>query len=639
MPLIAILFFYLFAVNSFSAKAQEGYKAGFSRVSIEPHHYPFSLALAGYGAPRDGRFSLEWIKSGVAEGSVAFTSMGNALLKLSNQTLFTAVASGKPLIWKQAGGGHDLKLIAGAGKLLYAVNAGGDVLVTSFPGKISWKKIGEAREAVAITVLNNALYVANNDGDILSAAIPASRLDWQQVAFLEGVTSLAAYKDCLYALLAKNDLLKFNPSSDTGWLKIARYNEMGYDVKLNHIAVAGDRLFGCDQEKNVYIAQHQTDGHLSVSAMAVSSGKQTVVMAGVDVCGFDYDVISTIKQEIAIKYHLPASAILINASHTHYSPLAQRYYTWSPHGQIPDSGYLFGTIKPAIIQAIGEALKSQVASTLSFGRGKTAIGRNRSLSEAPPYDDDVDVVMAVRKDNRQKIVLFLTGCHPVFNNIATGNTTISANYPAVSRQTLEHKGINHTLFLQGCAGDINPRDADHVKTGEALAANVLDVLAVPMQSITGGITYHMDSILFPVTPMPHAQIVALKDASAPHVGDVDAEKNVRWANLMLKQEREGTMPNNMPVYVQTINIGNWKLVGVSREVVTDYSIGIKKLWPGKLVSVAGYCNDIASYLPTSRHIKAGTYEGYNSFLWYAQPGVFPENVYETILNKIRVNNY
>lgn len=95
----------------------------------------------------------------------------------------------------------------------------------------------------------------------------------------------------------------------------------------------------------------------------------------------------------------------------------------------------------------------------------------------------------------------------------------------------------------------------------------------------------------------------------------------------------------MPVYMQTFNIGNWKLVGISRETVTDYSIGIKKLWPGKLVSVAGYCNDVSSYLPTSKHINAGVYEGKDSFFWYGQPAVFPLNLYETIIDRIKSKNY
>ncbi|MNL05406.1 hypothetical protein D3C87_1259990 [compost metagenome] len=48
------------------AQAQQTYLSGTAKASIEPETYPFSVALAGYGYPRGGRFSLEWVKK---EGS------------------------------------------------------------------------------------------------------------------------------------------------------------------------------------------------------------------------------------------------------------------------------------------------------------------------------------------------------------------------------------------------------------------------------------------------------------------------------------------------------------------------------------------------------------------------------------------
>ena len=104
---------------------------------------------------------------------------------------------------------------------------------------------------------------------------------------------------------------------------------------------------------------------------------------------------------------------------------------------------------------------------------------------------------------------------------------------------------------------------------------------------------------------------------------------------MLKYYNEGTMPTFMPVYVNTINIGNWKLVGFSRETTTGYSFGVKNLWPDKLISVAGYTNDVSSYLPTHMHLEKGGYEGLRSFFYYGMPNVFPMTVDETILNTIK----
>ncbi|MGH2624259.1 MAG: hypothetical protein ACRDE7_11380, partial [Sphingobacterium sp.] len=357
-------------------------------------------------------------------------------------------------------------------------------------------------------------------------------------------------------------------------------------------------------------------------------------------CGFDGKFIAEVKQTIEKKYHIPSAAILVNASHTHFAPVSQNWTTWGPHCQKPDSSYLYGTVKPAILAAINTAIKSEKDAQIYFGRGMTDIGANRSLKQGPiPYDKDVDVLKIVYQNESPSDVLFMHGCHPVFLNQGVQGVTISANYPAVSRDLLEKDPlINNSMFIQGCAGDINPVDPDHHHTGSKLASVVQNVLLEQMTPVTGDINYALDTINFDVSPWSKEKLTVFKSQNSGKTGDVGAEKNVRWADLMLQYEKTDGIPKQMPVYVQTVNIGNWKLVGLSREVVTEYSIGIKKLWPDQLVSVAGYTNDVSSYLPTRRHIQAGVYEGNDSFFWYGQPNIFPEDVYETIINSIKVKN-
>ncbi|MBK5196623.1 MAG: hypothetical protein JJE08_11480, partial [Proteiniphilum sp.] len=83
---------------------------------------------------------------------------------------------------------------------------------------------------------------------------------------------------------------------------------------------------------------------------------------------------------------------------------------------------------------------------------------------------------------------------------------------------------------------------------------------------------------------------------------------------------------------------NWKLVGFSRETTTPYGLRVKALWPDKMVSVAGYTNDVSSYLPTCLHIEKKNYEGMDSFYWYGMPDTFPMDVEEKIISEIKENN-
>ena len=452
--------------------AQQGYLSGTAKASIEPKSYPFSVALAGYGYPRGGRFSMDWIKTDHPSPS-AFT---------------------QPQKWKNL-----------------AVNA------------------------VTFTILDQVMYAADKNGTINYTALKGKAVNWQKLTELEGIISLTSYKDRLFALTSNDELMRFELRNSNGdWIKIAKFNGLSYDIHLKAIGIKDGKLYGLDKNDVVFEARHKTDGNLSVRAVAISAEKQTVVIVGADVCGFNHDFITSVKEEIFKKHRIPPSAILINASHTHFAPSTQDWTTWGSH-QSPDSVYLNTLVKPALIAVIESAIKNRKPSILSFGRGKTSIGKNRSL-EGPdiPYDNDLDVLQLEREKDHHKAVVFLTGCHPVFKNDGIEGFTISPNYPGVTKSLLEKEaGLTEAIFIQGCGGDINPVTSDHKKTGNDLAEDIKGILNRPMERLSGQISFQLDSLNFPVNPWSTERILAFRKTSDNGKGDVNAEKDVRWADLML----------------------------------------------------------------------------------------------------------
>jgi hypothetical protein len=51
--------------------------------------------------------------------------------------------------------------------------------------------------------------------------------------------------------------------------------------------------------------------------------------------------------------------------------------------------------------------------------------------------------------------------------------------------------------------------------------------------------------------------------------------------------------------------------------------------------VAGYCNDVACYIPSLRVLREGGYEPVDSMIYYAQPGPLAENVEDRVFDAIR----
>jgi hypothetical protein len=630
---------------SFKSFGQQEYLAGVGRESLMPGQESFSLALAGYGAPREGRFTLDWEKKASLEPGAVLAGIDGVLYALHPKGgLQQAPMTRFPLQWAPAGKARAGKSLTGEKGALWLLDASGKVYRCQGAGQ-SWRKVGQAPQAKEIVVAGNSLYGLGIDGVFRKASLEKKKWQWQTVARLKGAVSFVVHRQTLYAATGTDTLWRFNlHHAAGGWVKAGYDNQQIRQVRIQKLLTVHDKLYAVDEQGGLFEAT-KNEGReadaLYATALALRQHQQTTLLLCVDLCGFDDSMVKEVKQELSRQRGLPAAAILVNASHTHFAPVTQLWATWGPHNQVPDSLYLNGVVKPALLRAAEKALDQMRPANLYFGRGHTTIGRNRSNNgQDTPYDDAVDVLKVETRDGKNNYVLVLAGCHPVFGTAGRQNYTLSSNYPGYMRQRLEENQPNTTaLFMQGCAGDINPRDNQPEVTGHKLAADAGQVLGQEMTPLQGSLSFYLDTLQAPAAPWDRDKIARFRQENLKEPGNVDMEKNVRWADIMLKKHDSGTMPRHLPVYIQTINIGNWKLVGLSREVVTEYSTGIKAIWPDKLVSVAGYCNDVASYLPVERHIRTGVYEGYNSFLWYGQPSAFPDNIFDLVIERVRDKNY
>jgi hypothetical protein len=618
--------------------SQSSYQVGTSQVSIEPDRSLVSLALGGYAAPREGRFTLQWKEWDQVSKVTAMSGRAGKLYIVSDNNLLWKDVADKTSSWRNAGNAKNIKSIAGLNNILYAVTGNGELLETKVEGGINWKKTGSAdRSVTAMAALGNKLFAANENGSIWYADMSKRSLEWSRVETINGIVSLTANNGRLYALTNEDVLYRCDPGSNRfEWLKIAYKNNITITEDIRHLAIADNVIYGLSNENILYEGEHRSRGNLTSRAMAVKKDGETVVIINTDLVGFNDTFTGLIKQVIYNKHNIPASAVLINMSHTHFAPVTQDWLTWEEQNQRPDSIYLYSIVRNGILASVDDALEALVPADIYFGRGTADIGFQRSLPNHPElYDNAVDVIKVDYAHKNDNNYLFLAACHPVHSTAGTLHYTISANFPGVARKLVEQRtGASNSLYLQGTAGDINPRDNGEYISGEKLANEVIAVSNRPMDKIYGAISFYLDTINIPIEPWSKEKLVEFKAENMNQPGNLVAERNVRWSELMLGLYSESAMPTSLPVYVQTINIGNWKLVGLSRETTTEYSLGIKELWPDKLISVAGFTNDVSSYLPTSLHIERSGYEGRDSFFWYGTYP-FPDNAYPIIINTIR----
>jgi len=227
---------------------------------------------------------------------------------------------------------------------------------------------------------------------------------------------------------------------------------------------------------------------LYAKALVLSDGSTTAVIITVDAVAIGEigrignDFLPTVRARLEKELHIKPSHVLINASHCH--------------------GVVCAETAERAVQAVREASRNMVPVHVGAGAGREdRIMENRRLKlkdgrEADvrhayslPPDDEVAAVGPVdpeigllrldRTDGRTLAVVYNFACHPIQGVPSGGNT---ADIVGFASRVIEDSfgGGAVAIFLQGCAGDINPawyKDVDHPRDAEVLG-NMLGLSAV-----------------------------------------------------------------------------------------------------------------------------------------------------------------
>ena len=87
MTIKKLLFTFL-ALIPFFTFSQSGYLVGTSQQGIEPDQSLISLHLGGYGAPKEGRFTLNWVARGLVGEVSSVFGFNDHLFGLNQGGLF-----------------------------------------------------------------------------------------------------------------------------------------------------------------------------------------------------------------------------------------------------------------------------------------------------------------------------------------------------------------------------------------------------------------------------------------------------------------------------------------------------------------------------------------------------------------------
>jgi hypothetical protein len=376
------------------------------------------------------------------------------------------------------------------------------------------------------------------------------------------------------------------------------------------------------------------EGELRAVATVVSQGDgATVAIVACDVLFVERDFIDRALARIEKQTGIPASHVLVNATHTHHAPT-----TSTVHGYEREVEFV-RRLEDAIVLAVEAAAANardsdKVQALYKLGEESTVGANSRVLLSdntifwIGPMDDAVRhtgpfdpqlPVLAFRNgaDDKLRAVLFNHSTH----TIGTRQPGVrSPSFYGLAAQELEEQLGCTVEFLEGASGsthNIQPVPVDEAI--KRMKAAVLLALQEAEPQEVKRVTSLKRPFEFKVRTFDESiedeKVSSYCRKRAPAHADpiIEVFRNMR---LKLKPEQGKTRET----FLQAIAIGDVAIVGVPAEYFTIFGVDIKRRSPFKHTMVVELANDWIGYLPNREAHQMGGYQTWMGLHSYAEEG-------------------
>ena len=390
---------------------------------------------------------------------------------------------------------------------------------------------------------------------------------------------------------------------------------------------------------------------LNVRAIVIEDGQTRAALVTVDVGGIDTDTWEKVSARAARELRIPASQLLLTATHTHSAP-------WM-RGEAYEA---------QIFSAIRKAAAAVQPARMAYGTGVSYINVNRNIVdrktnrwwEGPNYDGVSDKTVAVMRFETlagAPIALYYNyGVHAVL----TGNLDMaSADLPGAASNYIEDSLGNDVVavYSNGAAGDQNPiyfqqtydlraiRAADYARRGDDISN------AMPR----GGIGMDRNNPQVAKLMAQQKQMILsmgqMLGEEVLHVSRASLERPVSEALIQGGQSvvtcpgrkrldtgragYPGTYEDAHPIAIRLslLKLGDTVIGGVDAEIFTTIAQRFKQESPFKHTMMVTLTNGIAGsgYIPNDAAFGYNTFEVVSSRL---KPGCAESAIVNGLLDLI-----
>lgn len=393
--------------------------------------------------------------------------------------------------------------------------------------------------------------------------------------------------------------------------------------------------------------------HAKALALEDETGHRAVLVT-TDLLGLPGSVSEAVATRVKQKYGLNRDQLFLNSSHTHSGPVIGTMLSVAYEGKQGINAEQWeavktytGHLEDQMVKVVGEALHKLQPAMLTLGYGEADFAVNRRVKTAAGYVGGVnrdgpvdhDVPVLVVRNQRRKVlgIVFGYACHNT--TIGSNYYKFSGDYAGFAQQWLEKRYRGAVaMFMEGCGADANPYPRwSKEQSGVEFARRHGEELARAVEKTADG------TLLPVVGPLKTAfKVFPVRFAGPPTRADYEQQLKSediyvrKHAEDMLKTiDQKGHVPSTYPYSLQVWQFGSsLTMIGLAGEVTVDYDLRLKKELGAEKLWVAGYSNDVFAYIPSSRILKEGGYEGGGAMIYYGQPGPFAPGIEENIIREV-----
>ncbi len=334
-------------------------------------------------------------------------------------------------------------------------------------------------------------------------------------------------------------------------------------------------------------------------------------------------VVSAVGSRVSIR----PEAVTVCCTHTHAGPLTMPF-----RGMGEMDGAYLERVCGRVGRCAERASEGLQPVRLRYARPAVRIGVNRRQTREGRIVIGEDprgavashahvLVLEALGPGTPGAVLFQHACHPVV--LGSSNHEISAEFPGAACHTVEERTGALAVFVNGAAGDINPRGGhgsfDAVESlGAELGAAVADAASRAEGLEEDGIAWSRAQLELPLiapSPAMEAEVrqamgelqEAVSGAGADPWAARVPEAQLAWARQWLDEAGQDRPVGTQAFEIHGLRLGPLVLLGMEGEIFVRYQLDLEREYGAPLM-LCGYANGCIGYVPTADEYERGGYE-------------------------------